>query len=204
MDLPDFSMQQGELVYLAGGSGTGKSTLIHLLSGVLKADSGKVHLLGTDIQAMSEGKRDRFRGLHIGLLFQTLQLLPALTSLENVALPCGLAGKPEGHSRAQALLQGLGLGDRLHDYPNRLSTGQAQRVALARALVNQPSLILADEPTASLDAENGKNAVSLICETCRREGASLLMVSHDPRLREGFDRVLELDQINQVGREAAT
>lgn len=201
IDIPHLEINIGERIYLSGQSGSGKTTLIHLLAGILRADSGSVLIQGQDIQLLSESRRDRFRGEHIGLLFQTFQLLPGLSALENVALPAGLVGRKDGLERARELLSQLDMGERIDDTPDRLSVGQCQRVALARSLINRPPLLLADEPTASLDKNHGAEALSLILETCAGEGAALLMVSHDESLQRGFDRVLNLKTIGRTPEE---
>jgi putative ABC transport system ATP-binding protein len=175
----------------------GKTTLLHLIAGILKPDSGSIRLDGRDVSALSEPERDRLRATSIGYIFQTFNLLPAFTCLENVLL--GMSFGP-GADRpfAESLLRRVGLGDRLKHHPRQLSTGQQQRVAVARALANRPKLVLADEPTGNLDHASACEALRLIREACAENGAALLLVSHDREALGKFETVIELAKINRA------
>lgn len=184
----------GEQALLVGSSGTGKSTLLQLIAGLIDPDHGEILVEGQAIHAMGAGARDRFRGRTIGMIFQTFNLLEGFSARENVLTALMFSGLParEHDARADELLERLGI-ERPDATPERLSVGQQQRVAVARALASRPGLVLADEPTASLDPGNAANAIALIRETCAQEGAALLLTSHDPQLRAGFDRVEDLE-----------
>lgn len=197
LDVPEFRLDEGEQVALAGGSGTGKTTLLNILAGILPADSGSVEVVGRDLTQLSEAERDLHRANEIGYVFQTFHLLDGYTALENVLLGMTF-GPGEDPAHARELLERLGLGDRMDYVPGRLSVGQRQRVAVARALANRPRLVLADEPTGNLDARNAEEALHLMRSACRDVGASLLVVSHDPRVLADFDRVVELKELNRV------
>lgn len=201
IDVPEFRLAAGEQVALAGPSGTGKTTFLHLLAGILVADAGSIRLEGRELGSLAEAARDRLRASHIGYIFQTFNLLQGFTCLENVLLGMSF-GPGADRARAEALLGRVGLGDRLHHRPRQLSTGQQQRVAVARALAHRPRLVLADEPTGNLDPENARLALRLIREICRENGAALLLVSHDPEVLATFDTVHSLEQINRASRPA--
>ena len=194
LSLDDFQLAEGEQVLVAGSSGSGKSTLLQLIAGLLEPDSGEIKVDGRTIHSMSGAARDRFRGNRIGMIFQTFNLLDGFSARENVLTALMFSELParEHRERADHLLNTLGI-ERPDATPDRLSVGQQQRVAVARALASRPGLVLADEPTASLDPENAENAVGLIRETCRQEGAALLLTSHDPTIRNDFERVEVLD-----------
>lgn len=198
--LPRLSLGPTEEVLLTGGSGTGKSTLLQLIAGLLDPDSGSVMVRGTDVHGLRGAARDRFRGRTIGMVFQTFHLAIGFSALENVllALLFGDPAKelvPNGHrARAASLLEALGI-ERLDAPVETLSVGQQQRVAVARALACQPAIVLADEPTASLDPDNAARAVDLLQSTCRQEGAALLVVSHDPSLVGRFERTIALGSV---------
>ncbi len=197
IDVPEFALRAGEELALRGESGTGKTTFLHLIAGILIADAGTITIDGTDLSHLSESARDRFRASRMGYIFQTFNLLQGHTVLENVLL--GMAFGP-GADRTQAenLLRRVGLQHRLHHFPRQLSTGQQQRVAVARALANRPKLVLADEPTGNLDAKNSSEAIQLIRETCREMGAALLLVSHDDAVLAHFPKVIDLAEINRA------
>jgi ABC-type lipoprotein export system ATPase subunit len=191
------SLAAGAHVALRGESGSGKTTFLHLIAGILAADEGRIVIDGEDVAALGESQRDRARAARIGYIFQTFNLLQGYTVLENVVL--GMSFGPGGvdRARARALLERVGLGHRLHHFPRQLSTGQQQRVAVARALANRPKLVLADEPTGNLDRAHGREALTLIREACREAGAALLLVSHDPEVLAQFEQVRDFSEINR-------
>lgn len=187
VDVPTFSLEAGEQVGVFGPSGSGKTTLLHLIAGILRPDAGRILLQGCDLAVLREPSLDRVRAEHIGLIFQSFNLLPGFTALENVAL--GMAfGRGVDWGRARRLLERVDLGAYGDYLPAQLSTGQQQRVAVARALASRPQLVLADEPTASLDAPRAQAALTLIRELCREESAALLLVSHDAEVLRAFPR----------------
>jgi len=197
IDLPIFAMEPQQQIGLAGESGSGKTTLLHLIAGILKPTAGSILLAGKNVAVLSESERDRWRALNVGYVFQTFNLLPAFTCLENVLL--GMAfGPGSDRGAAESLLKRVGLGNRLNHHPRQLSTGQQQRVAVARALANRPKLVLADEPTGNLDATNGREVLRLIRETCSESGAALLLVSHDRTALSQFETVLDFSALNQA------
>lgn len=185
-----FTLEAGEHVALTGPSGCGKSTLLHLISGILRPDSGTITLAGTEITSLKESELDTFRAQKIGYVFQTFHLLEALTTLENVESVVTFAGA-EHYQRAKEILTDMGLEEKLSNFPYQLSVGQKQRVAVARAVVNEPPLVLADEPTANLDPPRAAEVLQLLRDTCRRANASLIVVSHDTKAVEDFDRVID-------------
>ncbi|PPA75833.1 ABC transporter [Achromobacter spanius] len=187
----DFTVQAGSAVAITGSSGSGKSTLLGLLAGLDVPSVGSVHLAGQDLFALDEDGRARLRANHVGFVFQSFQLLPNLTALENVMLPLELAGQP-AREPAQAMLERVGLGARLHHYPRTLSGGEQQRVSLARAFVVEPDLLFADEPTGSLDAATGVTVIDLMFDLHREHGTTLVLVTHDPQLAARCARQLVL------------
>lgn len=195
--VPEFTLEERAQVALRGESGFGKTTLLHLIAGILKADEGSIELAGQEVSALDEASRDRLRASSLGYIFQTFNLLPAFTCLENVLLGMSF-GPGADRGFAEALLKRVGLGERLHHRPRQLSTGQQQRVAVARALANRPKLVLADEPTGNLDAVNARAALKLIREACAENGAALLLVSHDAGVLAQFETVLDLATINRA------
>ncbi len=197
LDVPELALAAGEQVALRGASGTGKTTLLHVIAGIVRPDAGSVRVAGEDVARLDEAARDAWRARHVGYVFQTFNLLQGFSALENVALASMFAG-PAKVARARELLERVGLAGRLDYLPRKLSIGQQQRVAVARALVNAPQLVLADEPTGNLDRSNAEAALALLRETCRENGAALLVVSHDERVVERFDRVLELATLNRA------
>jgi putative ABC transport system ATP-binding protein len=180
----DFTISRGEFVAVMGASGSGKSTLLGLLAGLDTPTSGNVHLNGTAISYLPEDKLAQVRGRTVGFVFQSYQLIPTLTALENVLLPHELNAEGDGLPRAKQLLTSVGLGDRMHHYPVQLSGGEQQRVALARAFVLRPPIVLADEPTGNLDTTNGTHVLELLLQLNRIEGTTLVLVTHDPVLAE--------------------
>lgn len=197
LDIPEFSLARGEQVALRGASGTGKTTLLHVIAGIVRADAGAVSVAGSDMATLDEATRDACRAKNVGYVFQTFNLLQAFSALENVALASMFAGDAKVE-RAKELLARVGMGERLDYLPRKLSIGQQQRVAVARALVNAPALVLADEPTGNLDRANADTALALLRETCRENGAALLVVSHDERVVQQFERVVDLAQLNRA------
>lgn len=196
LQIEQFSLQQGEQVALLGPSGGGKSTLLNVISGISTADSGEIRIGGIDLAKLPEPARDRFRAERIGFVFQTFHLLPAFTALENVLLGMSFSGKVN-RQYARELLQRVGLGARLQHKPAQLSVGEQQRVSVARALANRPVLMLADEPTASVDPANQEVILKLLQETCREHNVTLLLVTHAQEISRRFERVEQLDQFNR-------
>jgi putative ABC transport system ATP-binding protein len=202
VDVPAFTLEAGQQVALRGASGSGKTTFLHLIAGILATDSGSIRLGEHDMATLSEPARDRVRASSLGYIFQTFNLLQGYTCLDNVIL--GMAfGAGADHERAAAMLQRVGLGDRLRHRPRQLSTGQQQRVAVARALVSRPKLVLADEPTGNLDQQNAREALALIRETCRENGAALLLVSHDPEVLGSFEDARDFHTMNRALKKEA-
>ncbi len=191
----DFEVPRGQFAAIMGSSGSGKSTLLGLLAGLDTPTSGDVSLNGTAISYLAEDKLAQVRGRTLGFVFQSYQLIPTLTALENVLLPYELnsdRSAAEGRSRARELLQNVGLSDRLGHYPVQLSGGEQQRVALARAFVLRPPIVLADEPTGNLDTVNGAHILELLLNLNKREGTTLVLVTHDPLLALYADRKIVL------------
>jgi putative ABC transport system ATP-binding protein len=188
----DADFERGEFVALIGRSGSGKSTLLNLISGIDLPTAGEVTIAGTDLTRLSERERTLFRRRHIGFVFQFFNLIPTLTVLENLLLPLELKGRIGAAERHRAcdLLAQVGLADRPHSYPDRLSGGEQQRLALARALVHEPQLLLADEPTGNLDAETGGRVMDLLHDLVRQAGLTLLLVTHSRELAGLADRML--------------
>lgn len=202
LDVPHFQMADAEQVVLVGSSGGGKSTLLNVIAGISTPDSGSVVIDGTEVTRLREVVRDRFRAERIGYVFQTFNLLPAFTALENVLLGMSFSGKRADRSRARELLERVGLGHRLTHRPGQLSVGEQQRVAVARALANSPSLLLADEPTANVDVANQDVILSLIREACAENRVALLMVTHSPEVAKQFARQERLSDFNRAGSVA--
>ena len=190
----DFSVSRGTFAVIQGPSGSGKSTLLGLLAGLDRPTSGEILLDGEPLSSLPEDRMAVLRGRKIGFVFQAYQLVPTLTALENVMLPLDLTGRPglEARSRAVALLEQVGLGERILHYPVQLSGGEQQRVALARAFVTRPPIVLADEPTGNLDTRNGELVLSMLLQLNRESGATLLMVTHDERIAAKAGRRISL------------
>lgn len=189
----NLTVPKGQFAAIMGPSGSGKSTLLGLLAGLDNATSGQILLDGTDITGLTEDQMAEVRGRKIGFVFQSFQLIPTLTAEENVLLPAELAGTgPETEDRARELLTRVGLGDRMDHYPVQLSGGEQQRVALARAFITKPPILFADEPTGNLDGRTGGQVLELLLELNRQNGATLVMVTHDPALASHADRVITL------------
>ncbi|HDZ8838796.1 TPA: ABC transporter ATP-binding protein [Aeromonas veronii] len=186
----DLQVNSGETVALVGASGSGKSTLLGLLAGLDLPSQGDIEILGKSLGELDEEGRARLRAEQIGFVFQSFLLLPTMTALENVMLPAELRGERDCEPRARELLAAVGLGERLHHLPSRLSGGEQQRVAIARAFMTRPSLLLADEPTGNLDSKTGEKVIELLFELNRKHGTTLVVVTHDHQLAERCQRQL--------------
>ena len=203
LDIPAYRVADGEQVVLVGESGCGKTTLLHVIAGISKADAGSIALGGVELGRLSEDGRDRVRAEKIGYVFQTFNLLPAFTAYENVLLGMTFGRRKKDSARAKALLDRVGISHRLSHKPGSLSVGEQQRVAVARALANRPSLLLADEPTANVDPANQERVIELIRQSCEEEGIALLMVTHSQEVARQFARVDRLTEINRVSKAKA-
>ena len=192
LDQINLTIQPGEFTAVLGPSGSGKSTLLALMAGLDRPTSGEIRIDGTPIQSMSEDQLALLRRHKIGFVFQSFQLLGNLTARENVLLPIELLGQPDPVGRANDLLAAVGLADRGHHYPSQLSGGEQQRVALARAFAARPAILLADEPTGNLDGATGRRILELLSELRRREGTTLVLVTHDPAVAALADRQIHL------------
>ncbi len=202
LDIRRFEIGAGEQVVLRGRSGCGKTTLLNCIAGLTTVDSGRIEVNGKDVVPLPEAVRDRFRATYVGFVFQTFNLLPAFTALENVTLGMTFTGdRPDAH-RARQLLESVGLGHRLTHKPRALSVGEQQRVAVARALANRPTLLLADEPTANVDPAHQQQVIDLLREACRRENIAMLLVTHSPEVSQQFSRVEQLEEVNRAARVA--
>jgi putative ABC transport system ATP-binding protein len=195
ISLRQFELGAGEQAVLVGESGSGKSTLLNLIAGILLPDEGEIVVNGTDPTKLSEAARDRFRAANIGYVFQSFNLLQGFTALENVLLGQMFGGGNGDADRAVQLLKSVGLEHRLHHKPRALSVGEQQRVAIARALVNAPPLVLADEPTGSLDAKNGMAVLELLRRICTEGNHTLLLVTHDPQVMKSFKKIVRLEDL---------
>jgi len=191
----DLDVAHGELLMLVGPSGCGKTTLVSIVAGTLEPTAGSVRVLGHDLVAMSGSRKTRFRRDEVGFVFQSFNLLPALTAAENAAVPLLIAGwrRSAAVARAAEVLERLGLGDRLTNLPSELSGGQQQRVAIARALVHAPRLLVCDEPTSALDAENGRITMGLIAAVAVQPDRAVIVVTHDARIYPFADRIAEME-----------
>jgi putative ABC transport system ATP-binding protein len=192
LDGVGFTIAKGEAVAIVGASGSGKSTLLSLLAGLDVPSDGQVKLDGAALSSLDEDGRAKVRGEKVGFVFQSFQLLPSLTALENVMLPLELRGDDDAEGPARAILAQVGLGERLGHYPRQLSGGEQQRVALARAFVTRPAVLFADEPTGNLDTQTGQAIVDLLFALNRESGTTLVLVTHDERLAARCDRILRL------------
>jgi putative ABC transport system ATP-binding protein len=196
VDVDEFYLKEAEFCGMHGESGSGKTTFLHLLAGILSPDSGEIEWLRQNVGLLSPSERDGLRASAIGYVFQTFNLLQGFTTLENLKIAMSFAGSSK-NQYAIDLLARVGLSKRLHYYPHQLSIGQQQRVALARALVNQPKLVLADEPTGNLDPLNACKAIELLHELCQEANSALLVVSHDDAIIQSFDRQVDWGVINR-------
>ena len=206
VNIPHLAVAAGSSIGLLGPSGSGKTTLLNIITGILTPSAGKVVIDGVDLASLSPGARDRFRAERIGYVFQAFNLIPPLTALENVLLPMGFASripKPQQRSRAQELLERVNLGHRLHHRPAELSHGEQQRVGIARALANHPQLIVADEPTASLEPGLTQEIARLLVGVCQEERATLLVASHDHSVLQHLARVEDMKVLNTAGSSEA-
>lgn len=190
----NFSIPEGISCAIVGPSGSGKTTLLGLCAGLDRPTSGTVTLNGIPLNPLNEDERAQVRNQHVGFVFQTFQLVPTLTAIENVMVPLELRGEAtkEVRERARELLESVGLGDRTHHYPTQLSGGEQQRVAIARAFINNPKILFADEPTGNLDTETGEYIENLIFELNEKQGTTLVMVTHDLELAKKCDRIIRL------------
>ena len=189
----ELEIKRGESVAVVGASGSGKSTLLGLLAGLDEPSAGRVIIDGTDLGSLDEDQRARFRGEHVGFVFQSFQLLPALTALENVMLPLELKGQQDARAQAEHFLERVGLDSRLQHYPLQLSGGEQQRVAISRAFAATPDILFADEPTGNLDTRTGTHIIDLLFELNEQEGTTLVLVTHEERLAERCHRRICLE-----------
>jgi putative ABC transport system ATP-binding protein len=203
LDIPKFTVGDGEQMVLVGKSGCGKTTLLHTIAGITRADAGEIKIDGIDIANLSEAGVDKVRAAKLGYVFQTFNLLPGFTALENVLLGMTFARGRKDPARARQLLDRVGLTHRSTHKPTALSVGEQQRVAVARALANRPSLLLADEPTANIDPRNQQKIIDLIRDSCREENVSLIIVTHSMEVAGQFERVDRLEDINLVTASTA-
>lgn len=193
MSFPDFHIAKGKHALILGESGSGKTTLIHLIGGLLRGQSGTIEVAGVDLASLTNSGLDQYRGRHFGFVFQKNHLIPSLTVEQNLLAAPYFAGIPQVSANVNALLGELGLGDKRKAQIHELSQGQAQRVAIARALINKPSLILADEPTSALDDKNCDKVIRLLMEASTSHGATLVVSTHDQRLRSVISTVVNLE-----------
>jgi len=198
LDIAEFHVAAGEQVVLVGRSGCGKTTFLHVISGITRPDSGRVRVDDWELTLFSEAECDRFRAERIGYVFQTFNLLPGFTALENVLLSMRFARRRPDKARARQLLERVGLGHRMTHRPPMLSVGEQQRVAVARAMANRPKLLLADEPTANIDAGHQQQVLDLLREACAEEQVALVLVTHSAEVAKQFERVDRLEEFNRV------
>jgi ABC-type lipoprotein export system ATPase subunit len=197
VDVESFNLEKGTAVAIQGESGSGKSTFLNLIAGILEPDEGEIELNGVALHELTESQRDQLRAKSIGYIFQSFHLLPGYSALENLLIAMTWGGEVD-ESKARGLLDAVGLSKRIHYLPDQLSLGQQQRVALARALVNEPQLILADEPTGNLDSLNSKASMELIKDLTAANNASLLVVSHDPQIISSFENNVIWEKLNSA------
>jgi len=198
LNFPALQLVEGEKVFLLGPSGSGKTTLLELISGILSPTAGEVYVAGESLHKLSESARDRFRGEHLGFIFQSFNLIPYLNVEENILLPSNLYKKNQKNISVGEWLDKLGMAGLEKRPVTELSKGQQQRVAVARSLIQRPKLIMADEPTSALDFDQRENFIRLLFDQCKQDNTTLLFVSHDRSLMGLFDRVIDLTELNQV------
>ena len=200
LQLEEFVLEPQDNVLIVGPSGCGKTTLLHLIAGLLLPTHGSVVVDGEDLSSLSPAVRDRFRGRHIGIVLQQFHLLPTLTAMQNLLVAQSIAGLPVDRPAARVMLEALAVDDRADAYPHQLSVGQQQRVAIARALVNHPKLLLADEPTSNLDDASCATVADLLLRTTEKRAISLVIATHDSRLKSKISRQLELPRrVAEIG-----
>ena len=192
MSFPDIKCDSGEMMLVLGQSGVGKTTLLHLLSGLIRPKEGSVTISNQDLSKLSDKKLDHFRGQHIGVIFQKFHFIKSLNVLENLTIAQKLAGKPIDENRCKELLENLQIGHKINSKINELSQGETQRVAIARALVNNPAVILADEPTSALDDTNCQAVLDLLSTQAKQSGAALVIVTHDTRLKDMIENKITI------------
>lgn len=197
VDIPSFTLGAGKQIAIFGRSGSGKSTFLNLLAGTMKADSGSISIAATKVSELSESEKDRMRAKTLGYVFQSFHLLQGCTALENILVAMALAGNASDQ-RAKELLFAVGMSERENHLPAQLSIGQQQRVGIARALANDPKLILADEPTGSLDPENATRSIELLKSLCIKNQCALIVVSHEPRIVSCFEHSIKWEDLNKV------
>lgn len=203
--IPELMVKKGEHLFIQGPSGSGKTTLLNLLTGINLANSGSVIVLGTPLERLSTIQRDQFRADHLGVIFQQFNLLPYLSLLENVQLPCGFSKRKKVnagnmHETALRLLTHLSIPASLLNKPvSKLSVGQQQRTAVARALIGSPEIVIADEPTSALDSDNRDRFLELLFQETEEQGSTLIFVSHDQHIAKQFNQVIDLTELNQTG-----
>jgi len=202
LELPEFTGDDGSHWLILGNSGSGKTTLLHIMAGILRPTAGNVQIADKDVLSLSGGELDQFRGKQIGIIFQQLHLLSSLTIEENLLLAQYLAGVKQDKSQIGAELKALGIADKQHALPHQLSYGQQQRAAIARAVINQPAIILADEPTSALDSDNAVRVLDLLTAQADRHGATLVIATHDQRIKSNFSNKLELSTGSASGEAA--
>ena len=205
LHLPELTVKKGEHLFVKGPSGSGKTTLLNLLTGINLPNAGSVIVLGTPLERLSSMQRDQFRADHLGVIFQQFNLLPYLSLLENVLLPCGFSRRKKANAgnlqeTALRLLAHLSIPTSLLNKPvSKLSVGQQQRTAVARALIGSPEIVIADEPTSALDSDNRERFLELLFQESEEQQSTLIFVSHDPYIARQFNKVLDLGEINQAG-----
>lgn len=204
LHIPELVVEQGEHLFIQGPSGSGKTTLLNLLTGINQPNAGSVTILGTPLERLSHSQRDQFRADHLGVIFQQFNLLPYLSLLENVQLPCGFSPRKRANAgdieaTARRLLAHLNINDSLLSQPvSKLSVGQQQRTAVARALIGNPEIVIADEPTSALDSDNRDRFLELLFRETEAQGSTLIFVSHDQQIAQQFQHVIDLTQINRA------
>lgn len=194
LTLPDLTLNKGDQALIIGMSGSGKTTMLHILAGLLRPTKGVVRFNESNLYEKTETERDRFRGLHIGVIFQQVHLIPALTVMENVLLARYMAGHSQDKDHILELLNDLDIADKAHSYPHELSYGESQRVGIARAVVNNPQLLLADEPTSNLDDHRSNHVLDLLEQQARVHESILVIATHDQRVKDRFPNYISLDE----------